>query len=190
MRLFVAFEMPSEVRQALDEHTRAVRSQLPKARWVRPDTIHLTLAFLGETDPTNLPALHRELGAAFASFAPMRLRVEALGAFPPRGKRRVVWAGIGTEGQLVDLQARVAAAVEEALGDAAPEVDRLRFHPHLTLARCKPGWPAGAVERLTAVVGEPAIVPFTVEHGSLVASELRPEGPRYRTIETYPLRSV
>lgn len=184
MRLFVAFEVPPEVREALDRRTRQARNRLPKARWVRPEAVHLTLVFLGETDPERLPALHRELGAACAAGAPMALRVAGVGAFPPRGRRRVVWIGVETEGPIGDLQRRVAEAVERATG---LEPERRPFHPHLTLARCRPPWPPAAVERLATGFGAEPAGAFTARRASLISSQLHPAGARYTTVETYPL---
>ncbi len=193
MRLFVAIEVPSEIRLELERRisrlrasgaTGNLRPRLPKARWVRPEAMHLTLAFLGETDPERLPELHRELGAAFAAGEPMALEVAGTGAFPPRGRKRVLWTGVEAAGDLGGLQARVAEAVERAAG---VEVERRPYHPHLTLARCKPPWPPSAVERFAGDFGEEPAGSFTAERGSLIASELHPRGARYRTVESYPL---
>ncbi len=193
MRLFVAIEIPSEIRLELARRTAALRPSLPAARWVKPRAMHLTLVFLGDTDPELLPELHRELGAAFAAGEPMTLRVGGIGAFPPRGRKRVLWTGIEADADpperdewegLGGLQAEVAEAVERAAGI---EVERRPYHPHLTLARCKPPWPPAAIERLAAAFGEQPAGSFTADHGSLVASELRPSGARYRTVETYAL---
>ncbi len=193
MRLFVAIEIPPEIQLELDRRmvrmrasgaTEKPRPTLPRARWVKPEAMHLTLVFLGETEAEPLPELHRELAAAFAAGAPMELTVAGLGAFPPRGRKRVLWTGVETGGDLGGLQARVAEAVERATGI---EPDRRPYHPHLTLARCKPPWPAAAVARLAAAFGEQPAGTFTAIRGSLIASELHRSGARYRTVESYPL---
>ncbi len=184
MRLFVAIEIPSEIRLELERRTVAARLGLPKARWVKPRAMHLTLVFLGETGEQKLPELHRELGAAFAAGESMALRIAGTGAFPPRGRKRVLWTGVETAGDLGGLQARVAEAVERAAG---VEPDRRPYYPHLTLARCKPPWPPAAVERFATAFGEAPAGSFTADRGSLIASELLPSGARYLTVETYPL---
>ena len=183
MRLFVALETPAEIQRELDRRCREARPELPKARWVKLEAMHLTLVFLGETDPER-PALDRELRAAFAGGEPMELRIGALGAFPPRGKRRVVWAGIEADGDLEGLHRRVATAVQRAVG---LEPDGRPYRPHLTLARCKPPWPASAVERLISAFGPEPVGAYTVDHGCLISSQLHPAGARYKTVETYPL---
>ncbi len=184
MRLFVAIEIPSEIRLELERRSLPARPNLPRARWLRPQAMHLTLAFLGDTDPEVLPQLHRELRRAFAAGEPMALTMAEVGAFPPRGRKRVLWVGVEAEGDLGGLQARVAEAVEQAAGI---EVERRPYHPHLTLGRCKPPWPPAAVARLAAAFGEQPAGAFTAERGSLIASELHRSGARYSTVETYPL---
>jgi len=113
--------------------------------------------------------------------------VAGAGGFPPRGRRRVVWAGVETEGEIGRLQRRVAEAVERA---AEIEADRRPYHPHLTLARCKPPWSRAAVERLTAAFGSDPVASFRADRVSLVESELRRSGGRYRTVAAYPLAAA
>ncbi len=187
MRLFVALELPTDVRQELDQRTRRARSGLPRARWLGPEAMHLTLVFLGETAEDQLPALHRELRSAFARSQPMDLQVVELGAFPPRGRRRIVWAGVEATGDLGGLQGNVAEAVERTL---RIEPERRPYHPHVTLARCKPPWPPSAVDSLTMAYGPEPVEAFRVDHGSLVVSHLHRSGARYKTVETYALKGV
>lgn len=184
MRLFVAFELPEDVRYELDRRCRAARSRLPSARWVRPEALHLTLVFLGDTDESLLPRLATELERAFAATPPLELTVAEPGSFPPRGRKRVVWVGVEADGDLGGLQGRVAEAVEEAVG---LEPDRRPFHPHVTLARCKPPWPKASADALAEAFGPQPAGVFTARRGSLVASRLGPSGARYRTLETFAL---
>lgn len=189
MRLFVALEIPRHLRDELGERARSSGRGLPKARWVRPEAMHLTLAFLGETAPEVLPGLHRELESAFASAPAFTLRLGTSGVFPPRGKARVIWTAVadgsgGDSEALAALQRTVAEAVRRG-ASVAP--DERPYHPHVTLARCSPPWAHGAVERFLERLGEPPAETFEVEEGFLFESELRPSGARYRVVETYPL---
>lgn len=149
--------------------------------------MHLTLSFLGDTDREDLPNLHRELGTAFAPAAPLELRFADVGAFPPRGKARVLWAGLADGGALIELQKDVAAAVERAL-DLEPETRP--FHPHVTLGRLKPPWSRSRADAFPDAFGEVPGDAFTVSHGTLFESELHSSGARYRVVGTYPLEGV
>jgi len=193
MRLFVALEVPRGLRDEVFERARRAGADLPKARWVRPEAMHLTLAFLGETDEGLLPALDAGLEPAMAAFRPFELYLHGLGAFPPRGKARVLWVGFAAAGEeeappaLLELQAAVAKAVEKAAGmePGRRPPDRRPFRPHLTLARLKNPWGRGSVERFLDAFGEPPADVFRVEEGVLFQSELHPSGARYTALRRY-----
>lgn len=185
----MALEIPLALRQELERRAAALRRDVPRASWLRPDAMHLTLSFLGETDPELLPRLHRELAGACAAGAPLALRLHDVGAFPPRGKARVLWTGLAAPGgepcaALAALRSEVGRAVFRA---ASVEPDARPFHPHVTLARCRQPWPRDAVESFRASFGEPPAATFTVRQGTLFESELHPAGARYRVVGTYPL---
>ncbi|MEE8524060.1 MAG: RNA 2',3'-cyclic phosphodiesterase [Thermoanaerobaculia bacterium] len=188
MRLFLAIEIPGEVQRLLADGHASLRAELPKARWVRSELMHLTLVFLGDTDPDLVETLARELTAAVADHAPMQLTVTQAGAFPPRGHARVLWAGLEADGDLEGLQTAVAGAAERTLGELTDGKQKQRFHAHVTLARCRPPWPRWAVEKLVAALARDRPPdPFPVTEVALIESALRPEGPRYRTVGAYPL---
>jgi len=186
MRLFVALEIPRSLRDELERRSISAGRAQPKARWVRPEGMHLTLSFLGDTDPGYLPDLHRELAVAFASEPPIDLRIGEVGAFPPRGRVRTLWAGIEAlgGGDLAVLRAAVVQAVMKAAG-VRPE--KRPFHAHVTLARCSPPWSPPALNRFVAAFGEPIAERFVVREGTLFESELRPSGARYHVVREYPL---
>lgn len=189
MRLFVALEIPSGVRSEVEALMRNVERELPKARWVRPAGLHLTLAFLGEVDRGRVTALVPALTAAFGAGSPFTLVAAGGGGFPPHRPARVVWVGlhgVGAEDgpRLAALQAQVAASAAFAAGI---EPDRRAFHAHLTLARPVMPWPASAVERLVRAADRRFGEPFAVEEGVLVESELGPGGSKYRTVERFAI---
>ncbi len=190
MRLFVALEIPNEIRRLLDEGSRALRRELPKARWVGTDLMHLTLVFLGETDQALLSALHRELNTAFAGFSSFEMTVTGAGAFPPRGRSRVLWAGIDSTIGLDAVEGAAAKAIERAGVVLKERRSKRPYHPHVTLARCKTPWPRWATEKLQADFGDAHSRPFHVDHGTLIESELGRSGPRYTAVGTYPLKTA
>lgn len=186
MRLFVALEIPSEIQTLLGEASTGARRELPKARWVRPELLHLTLVFLGETDAELVASLDEELGQAFAAQAAFEMMVTGTGAFPPRGRARVLWAGIEASGDLAGLQAAARGAAGRVVRLEDGKKGRRAYHPHVTLARCRPTWPGWAVDKLRAGFGDRHSRPFPVAHGSLIESKLRLGGPRYRTSSPIP----
>lgn len=125
-RLFVALEFPQSTREllaGLDPH-------LPNVRWLSADQIHLTLSFLGNVATEE--ALREKL--ALIHFRTFFLPIVGLGTFPPRGKPRVLWAGVGTGHPQMFL---VYKRVQEAVLAAGLEPDLRAWHPHITVARCR-----------------------------------------------------
>ena len=100
MRLFVAADIPPEVRARLAECQARLRGLLP-VRWTRPEGIHLTFFFLGEAPADRLPAIESVVAGVAAEARGFRLLARGVAAFPGRGRPRVIVVGIGG-----DLDAR------------------------------------------------------------------------------------
>lgn len=193
MRLFVALDLPTSIRRELVRRYESVSAELPVAKWVSEESIHLTLAFLGELDHTAVSTLDEALQPVFARFPPMTIRIGAVGSFPENRPARVLWAGLESDADMVGLE----AAVGEALsgldlrtrdGEAIYPEDPPPFVPHVTLARARDPWPKWAVKKLdTALEGD--ALEFDVEAGTLFESELLPTGSRYKPVSRYPLEA-
>lgn len=182
MRLFVALELPAELRARLASLLRSLRSDLPDARWVRAEALHLTLAFLGERSQGDVDALASGLLPVFARYHPFAVRVGGAGVFPHRRAARVLWLGLDGGDALGELQGEVAQTVTDLL-DVSP--DRRPFRPHLTLARCRRPWSEKAVRRFEEAASLRA--EFEVDHGTLFESTLAPGGAVHDELASFPL---
>ena len=183
VRLFVAITIPEGHRRALAARLATVAARGPRARWERPEKLHLTLCFLGEVGAQRQEALATGLREAISPLAPFPARLTAAGAFPGARRARVLWLGVEAGEPLARLQ----AAVEEVCRPFAERAEARVFHPHLTLARCDPPWSGPALERFVAELGAPAPEPFRVFAASLVESRLGPGGSQHREIAVFPL---
>jgi 2'-5' RNA ligase len=183
-RLFVALEIPEGPRREIRRRLDAVRERLPAARWVDPETIHLTLIFLGAIEETELSGLEEALGSAAAAHPPFDLALAGGGTFPPRRPARVAWIGVEPAPTLGPLQGDVSAAAARAV-DYEPE--SRPYNPHITLARCPDNWPRPAIETFTTAFAGPLGEPFPVSRLALFESRLQPGGARYRVIKAFPL---
>jgi len=185
IRAFIAIDLPPAVKAALADVAATLGGRVPRGvvRWVRPEQMHLTLRFLGDTPTDRLPALAAALDALAAGHAPFALRLTGVGCFPNARRPRVVWVGLG--GEEAKLTA-LAAALEAALRPLGwPPEDR-PFRAHLTLGRVKDEQAAQGIDWSAAV---PALeVPVTAVH--LIESQLRPDGSVYTVRHTSRLESV
>lgn len=185
MRLFVALDVPAEVKVYLDEVVNELDQRLPRRvlRWVKPHTIHLTLAFLGETSAEKIAPVVDTLTTVGAKHDPLRLALSHIGYFPNHRRPRTVWAGLqGDVEQLIQLK----QAIDLALDPLGWPAEKRRFTPHLTLGRVKDKQKLqmGMLpksRRLEGMGWESAEI-------QLVRSQLLSSGPIYTTIRTVPLR--
>ena len=180
MRLFVALEIPSAVRENLAALLKTLRAVSPQTRWVRPENLHVTLKFIGEVAETKLAAIRSALAGA-RSDQPVTLDFRGLGFFPNDKHPRVFWAGIEASPNLKTLAADIDRAAEK-LGIAR---EQRPFSPHLTLARFEP---PGLPEKLRSAIQENAARNFGTLRTTqfhLIESKLKPSGAEYTTLESF-----
>ena len=185
MRLFVALELPSAVRENLAALLKALRAVSPQTRWVRPENLHLTLKFIGEVPETEFAVIRNALAAA-RSDQPVALEFRGLGFFPNEKRPRVFWAGIEASPNLKTLAAEIDRATEK-LG--IPREQR-PFAPHLTLARFEP---PELPEKLRSAIEENAareFGSFRTNQYQLIESKLKPSGAEYTTLESFPFAAA
>ena len=183
MRLFIAIPLPPHHALRASE---LLPPALPALRRVKPENLHITLAFLGWTPDEQLPAVVAAAQEAAGPVARFTLVFDRAGRFPDRGRPRVAWLGMGEGAEnVLELGTRVAAALRTR---------RLRFDdrplaPHLTLARVVED--ASAAEAKTVGSALEALeVPdlrFEVGEIGVIQSVLSPKGPRYTPLATVPL---
>ena len=179
LRLFVAFEVPGEVRAGLSRAVAPLRERLPKARWVPERNQHVTLKFLGSTYPRLVEWVTSTVGEIASAHTVFETRVADLGAFPNQRRARVLWAGLD------DPDSRAAAIATALDGALAREFkpETRPFTPHLTVARFDPQ--VGLEPDEVAFVSEW----FAVDHIVLFRSHLRRPAPVYEPVATYGLEA-
>lgn len=181
-RAFVAVEVSEGARrQIADLLGRLRREPGGPVRWVRPELMHLTLAFLGEVSGDFLESAKARLGEVAQQHKALTAQLKGLGAFPSPSRARVVW--IGTE-QGKDEVCALQADVAKALCSVGYQPEKRPFSPHLTIGRLRI---PGDVSRAVAVGFESE--PFTVGRVVLFRSVLQPTGPVYSVLAEFPLSS-
>lgn len=191
MRTFIAIEIPEPLKQKLNRSMGVLRSDLEDGliRWVRLESMHLTLRFLGEIEQTQVRSIQEILEEIAAMFSSFNLEIAGFGCFPNASRPRVVWTGIETaSGELLRLQAEVASRIE-GIGF---EREQREFHPHLTLGRVRKGMSREDMELISRWAQDSQIGTvgrFEVEVISLIHSVLRPEGATYTNLHVARLAS-
>ena len=188
LRLFVACELPPEMKAALASLQEALRKKgAPRVRWVRPEGIHLTLKFLGAVPQENVAAIRDALAPTVQGIPPLALSLAEVGTFGDRRGPRVLW--VGMQGDLEPL-GRLQQRVEKALEPLGFPPERRAFSPHLTLARVPDRMgrderqPLRELAKVTPVPSAPAV---TIRELSLMRSILGPGGAVYERLAAFPL---
>src|SRR6185295_15589182 len=200
VRAFIAVELNSAVRTAIsnlqaqvkDELNRELRQSVPDIRlqWVKPESIHLTLKFLGDIREEQVDGICSSLTSALATQSGFSLEVGGLGVFPDLRAPRVLWIGLEqAERNGPSPAVQLAETVERAMTslDFLPEAKP--FTPHLTLARIKErSREVGkALSSLGLLAKGRAMGTLPVNAVSLMRSELQPSGAVYTRLCEIPL---
>lgn len=174
IRAFIAIRLPGDILQVLGAVAGELKPRVADraVTWVKPERMHLTLRFLGDTPVSQLEALSAALDVAAAQHRTFVLQLGQLGAFPTERRPRVIWVGLGGE---TEAAAALQKALDAVLVPLGWRPDSKKFSPHLTLGRVK-----REDDRINLPWGK-AVVPtaFTVSEIHLIESELRPNGPLY-----------
>jgi 2'-5' RNA ligase len=180
VRLFLAIELPAAARAVLEEVSRKLRSHCPGWRWAPPESIHLTLRFLGQVRAEDEPALRPAWREAAGGHGAVRFHLEGLGTFPGPSRPRILWVGVNEVGQSGRLGA-LADDLERAARALGFPAETREFRPHLTLARAARG--ARAVPPPPSfTIGAVEVV---AEQLHLFESVLTPHGARYTCLDSY-----
>ena len=198
MRIFIGIDLDPEVRARIGRFLEGVEGFAPDARWVRPESLHITLKFIGEQPPERVEAIAERLrrveGNAF------EIRAGGYGFFPTAKAPRVFWIGIHTGPRLAELAESIDIATAE-LG--IPREDR-PYSPHLTLARAgaerRSGSPKGrkgagsnakfgVLEKLLAGIGELDFGTMTANEFILYQSQLSPAGSKYTKLQRFRMKT-
>ncbi len=174
MRVFVALDVPDEVRHRISEVSAKLARACPQARWARVEGLHVTLKFIGEITPEKVERIKEGL-ATIRSAVPVEMSFRGVGFFPNDRHPRVFWVGIAATPNLAEL----AADVERRLEPLGFPREQRAFRPHLTLARFQS---EEGLERLTEAVralGAPEFGSTRTRELYLYQSRLKPGGAEY-----------
>jgi 2'-5' RNA ligase len=184
-RLFVAVPVPDETRAAVRELLEPIRAQPfgRAVRWVHLDTLHLTLRFLGDTEPERVDEVRAAVRESAAGRAAFAVQLAGAGSFPPGGRKiRAVWLGIARGS---DELAGIADRVGGSLLARGWEPDARPYRPHVTVGRTDATGirDAGLASQMLEAAAEDWSTSFLADRVVLYRSHLGGRPPRHEPIE-------
>jgi 2'-5' RNA ligase len=186
-RLFVALDLPEAVRDGLAAWQRAEIEPIPMLRPVRPEALHVTLAFLGQRRERDVERVAAILDRR--RVAAPELRFEAAPAGVPAGRPRLFAVRAESEGA-VALQAELQ---EELVAERLYEPEKRPFWPHVTVARVRPerrgSKKPARVPIPPRALPEALLEPFSAVRVRLYRSILRPQGAEYVPLASTDLKA-
>ena len=194
MRLFIALDIDDGIRERIARFMEGVRGFAPDARWVNPESLHVTLKFIGEQPQSAVEPIKQALESVRA--ATMEIQFRGYGFFPTAKSARVFWIGIEAAPQLAAL----AAAIDEKMALFGIPKEERAFSPHLTLARGgggsgSPRWRKGDapnsnfqhLQAKLAALPTPEFGTMTAREFFLYQSQLSPKGSKYTKLAAFAL---
>ncbi|MGZ8414440.1 MAG: RNA 2',3'-cyclic phosphodiesterase [Gemmatirosa sp.] len=184
-RLFVAVNLPAEVRAAVHAAIAPLADAEPRAvAWVREPNLHVTLRFLGERPVGLVHDLAARLVDVAGALPTFDLGLGGLGAFPSLRRPRVLWIALESNVVLAELYQKV----DDACASLGVKREARAFHPHVTVGRVRDGALITA-ERLEDAVAalSPDRWSFPVNTVDLMSSELGRGGSQYVRLAAAPL---
>lgn|ERR1700756_1986029 len=196
MRLFLALDIDDPIRDRITRFVDGVRNFSPNARWVKAESLHVTLKFIGEQPDDAVEKIKQALKDVSAATTEIKFR--SYGFFPTPKSARVFWIGMESGPQLAQL----AAAIDEKMANFGVKKEDRAFSPHLTLARAaggsgSPRWRKGdgpnrsfshLQEKLSALP-IPEFGTMTPREFFLYQSQLSPKGSKYSKLARFALQS-
>jgi 2'-5' RNA ligase len=185
MRIFVGLDIPEEIHSRIGEYMQSVRELAPDARWVRTESLHVTLKFVGESAESRVRDVQETLTQI--KVPPFEIEFKNAGFFPTPRSARVFWIGIHASEALPQL----VATIEEKLEKLGIAKEDKPYRPHLTLARAPSGRAtARCFQRLQERLNPDELLQFgtmTAQEFFLYKSELLRGGARYNKLQGFPL---
>lgn len=196
-RLFLAVPLPADVQAFVGQQIASLEEEGWPVRWVQSDMAHLTLHFLGDTEPERTALVRLALPGVVAAHQPFGLRTAAFGVLPNFRRPRVLWLGLhGPVHRLESLQQDTGRALADLNFQGTSEP----YHPHITLGRVRNNDSEGVrlrdlpqavkarfVDPSSGAAVAPGSLSVPVREVLLMRSHLGGEGPRYETVAAFPL---
>lgn len=186
VRCFIAVNPGQKIRMEISDWIQSLGYTAPGLKWVKDETLHITLKFCGEIELKDLIRLQTIIEQFFGinAISSFQLTLGKAGAFPSLRRPRILWLGV-QEGQ--DNLISLASSMEDICRKSGLPSDKRIFHPHITIARVK-----NVVDLASSMWYEFEQKEFTnlkweVKEVQLIQSDLTPDGPIYTTLRSYNL---
>ena len=181
IRNFIAVDIPDEIKDKIAEIQMELQPILPKVSWVKPSNIHLTLKFLGDVAPEQIPSIEDVIRRTVEDQQPFNMEIGSIGAFKNFSQPKVLWIGVTTNATPI---AKLAESLDSTLNCRSFPKEGRKFIPHLTIARIRNRISLTEFVSYFDAYDQMDYVPIHVKQISLIKSQLNSEGAVYTKLQT------
>lgn len=167
--------MPDKIKTATSETQELFKKTHADVKWVQPNNVHLSLAFLGDIFLQSVDAIKRELDETVLTVEPFSLELKGVGSFGSDKSIRIIWAGVNDSPALAQLQ----SAVAERMKNLGIFNETRTFRPHLTLGRVKSNKGLNDLRRNLVLARHTSFGRADITRIVLMRSQLTPAGAEY-----------
>jgi RNA 2',3'-cyclic 3'-phosphodiesterase len=187
-RTFIALELNPQIQQQIKKFSNLlVAGKLPGIRWVNPESVHITLKFLGDSTDAQVKDVVKILDSLVLKYKPIPIDVNGVGAFPTWSHPRVIWVGVLAPSSLSQLY----MAIDDSVSKLGYLQERRRFSPHLTIARISDRTDDKKISIISRLLQEHQNTPFgsaTIDRMVLFKSTLQPGGSIYTPLSIHQFK--
>ena len=173
VRTFLGVPLTAQLQEAIRTLQSCLTPRIRGIRWSRPENLHLTLHFFGETTQENLEKIKVSMLSVKGYHRPFQVDVIGLGAFPSLRRPRVIWLGLNPQNRLRQLHREC----HRALHEAGLVIDSRPYSPHLTIGRAR-----HRIDELTTLgneLGNQLVGHLPIDSMTLYESRLKPAGSEH-----------
>ncbi len=179
-RLFVALEIPDDIKERIKELRKEVASENSDFIWEPPGKLHLTLKFIGDVKDELVVPVTESL-SFLEQYLKINCRFTKFGFFFLHGIPQILWIGLWVDTILFNI----VEQINEKLSKFGVAVEGRKYKPHLTLLRIKKRFPEQLVTKFNSfIIPE---INFNSDCILLLKSELLPESSKYTVIKKFKL---
>ncbi len=189
IRTFVAINLPNPLVSELQNLIIELRTEGSGITWVKPENIHITLKFLGETSTDLLPQIEQRIASICREIPPFELSSKQVGVFPRWEMPKVLWVGVDASPESMFQLAKLKNALEGELEPLGFAAETRPFKPHLTIGRVKNQRTAQSVVEHFRHIRMPEYN-IPVKQIELMRSQLTPTGAIYSVLKSFPLKKT
>ncbi len=183
IRTFIAISVPEEIKERISDFQRNFKKGKGFIKWVRTESMHLTLKFLGDVEEDRIASMAESVQETVGSQKPFTISLAGTGVFPHPGRPRVLWVGV-EEGK--EILISLAEKIDRSCTSLGFKPEKRKFSAHLTLGRVKS---AKGIDSTLSTVKTADFQggSFQADEIVVMKSELRPEGAQYTPLHTIKL---